>query len=226
MKRFVDFADGPTAQQQSSGDVVNSVLSSSYDRVKGFKRFLPLQKRKKVGSAPHLSQHSEPQASIKSRSSDGLPHATHSPLQESEAVMRNRKGRGGEGLGSGGVVEEEGRREEDAGEAPQPSRHMQQLQQENKELAKELESTFDQVRLVEEQVAEIGALQETFASKVSSQAEEIQHLHHVTVESTENLNRAVDTLRKCATDSSDFRLFIIVFLVCMSFGLLILHWYH
>ena len=206
---------------------MNNVLSSSFKRVKGFKQFLPLQKRKKVGSTPNLLEHSTPQASTKSSSSDSIPSTASSALQERDMGMRNRKRRERESH-RGGLVEELDRNfeEEGAGEREEPSKHMQMLQKENKELAKELESTFDQVRLVEEQVAEIGALQETFASKVSSQAEEIQHLHHVTVESSQNLDRAVDTLRKCATDSSDFRLFIIVFLVCMSFGLLILHWYH
>lgn len=101
-----------------------------------------------------------------------------------------------------------------------------QLQRENNELLEELENKVDQVRIVEKQVVEISTLQETFSTKVEEQAEEIENLHQLAVESTSRVSHAKDILSEASSDGINFRLFILVLLSTMSIALLFVHAYN
>lgn len=101
-----------------------------------------------------------------------------------------------------------------------------QLQKENRELLDELVSKVDQVRNVERQVVEISTLQDTFSTKVEEQAEEIENLHQLAVESTTHVTHAKDLLSQASADGINFRLFVVVLLACMSVALLFVHVYN
>ena len=101
-----------------------------------------------------------------------------------------------------------------------------QIQRENRDLAQELESKVDQVRIVEKQVVEISTLQETFSTKVEEQAEEIENLHQLAIESTSRVTHAKDILSKASDDGINFRLFILVLLTTMAIQLLFVHMYN
>jgi t-SNARE complex subunit (syntaxin) len=102
---------------------------------------------------------------------------------------------------------------------------LQELQAENAELVREFESTLDQVRIVENQVAEISQLQDQFVGQVSQQAEAIDEIHHMTTTSTQHVRQGVDNLRQAAEHSADSHTFIVVLLVTLAFALLFIHWY-
>jgi NAD/NADP transhydrogenase beta subunit len=103
---------------------------------------------------------------------------------------------------------------------------VQTFEKEKVELRNELESMVDNITVIEKQVIEIGQLQDQFSTKVSMQAEEISNLHQTTIKSTVHLVRAKTQLQNILTDSSDFRLFIIVLMLSLSFGLLFVHYYN
>ena len=111
-------------------------------------------------------------------------------------------------------------------EAEDNPQQFAQLQKENNELLTELQSKVDQVRIVEKQVVEISTLQETFSTKVEEQAEEIENLHQLAVESTMRVSHAKDLLSEASSDGINFRLFILVLLSTMSIALLFVHMYN
>ena len=102
---------------------------------------------------------------------------------------------------------------------------IQIFEKEQKEMYSELESMTDHITVIEKQIIDIGQLQDQFSSKVSEQAEEIENLHQITVESSSHISIAKQNLQSIVNDNSDFRLFTVVLIVCLSFGLLFIHFY-
>lgn len=101
----------------------------------------------------------------------------------------------------------------------------QDLQLEASAWLKEVETLFDQTRMVEQQLAEISNLQMLFASKVQEQETEIESIHNLGMRSTVHMNRAIQHLSGATHKSVDFRLLVLTFLLTASFALLFLDWY-
>lgn len=123
---------------------------------------------------------------------------------------------------------EEGRKQDEgegAGVARQEPENIQLLI-ENQNLFEELESKVDKVRLVEKQVREISTLQDTFSSKVEEQADGIESLHQIAVESKENVVKARNVLESANEHGSDLRLFILVLIYSFTVSLYFTHIYN
>eukprot|EP01117_Protostelium_nocturnum_P015630 TRINITY_DN6077_c0_g1_i1.p1 TRINITY_DN6077_c0_g1~~TRINITY_DN6077_c0_g1_i1.p1 ORF type:complete len:287 (-),score=102.75 TRINITY_DN6077_c0_g1_i1:51-911(-) len=97
------------------------------------------------------------------------------------------------------------------------------LEEENDILAKDLETSLDQTRQVEESVMEISKLMETFVSKLSEQSEVIETNHQLAVGAKSHIDKGTKELRRAARWSVDFRVFVLLFLLVASFSLLFLH---
>ncbi|KAL1527760.1 hypothetical protein AB1Y20_009145 [Prymnesium parvum] len=101
-----------------------------------------------------------------------------------------------------------------------------QLLLENEALAKELECMVEQTREAEKSVLEISTLSHLFSSKVDEQTHEIEHLHQIAEQTSENVIKANQSLESAAKHSRDFRLFLITIMLVASFSLLFLDWYY
>eukprot|EP00118_Oscarella_pearsei_P010675 m.66825 g.66825 ORF g.66825 m.66825 type:complete len:302 (+) comp35409_c0_seq23:10-915(+) len=99
------------------------------------------------------------------------------------------------------------------------------FEQENAQLLEELTTTVDEVRQLEGKVVEISKLQEFFTEKVLQQSSDIEHVHGVSVESTENVQEGNEQLREAIKNNASFRVWILFFLVVLSMTLLFLDWY-
>jgi len=98
------------------------------------------------------------------------------------------------------------------------------LEEENQQLAKQLECTVDQTRDIEKQVMEISELMHIFSAKVSEQTQQIEGLHSSAINTRLHVDGATKELRKAAEHSVDFRVFVLLFLIISSVALLFLHW--
>ena len=101
-----------------------------------------------------------------------------------------------------------------------------QLQEENDQLYSELLHVQDAVRQVESKVVKIAELQEIFTEKVLQQKDDIDLISANATNTTENVKDANEELRKAIQNQASARVYILFFLVVMSFSLLFLDWYN
>ena len=76
------------------------------------------------------------------------------------------------------------------------------------------------------QVVKIAELQEIFTEKVLQQKDDIDLLAATAVSSTENVKDGNEELRKAIQNQASIRVYILFFLLVMSFSLLFLDWYN
>lgn len=103
---------------------------------------------------------------------------------------------------------------------------IQMFEQENAFLMDELQNTTDDVKKIEGQVIEIARLQEIFSEKILQQEDDISRIGENLTGTTENLSMANEQIREAIKNNAGFRVWILFFLVVMTFSLLFLDWYN
>jgi len=103
---------------------------------------------------------------------------------------------------------------------------LQMFQMENQQLYNELNSINDEVREIQSKVVKIAELQEVFTEKVLEQNEDIERINTTLIGTTENLRDANTQIRQAIQNNAGLRIYILFFLIVMSFSLLFLDWYN
>lgn len=103
---------------------------------------------------------------------------------------------------------------------------MQMFETENELLYNELNSLSDEVKQMESKVVHIAELQELFTEKVLQQQSDIERIATTVVGSTENMKEANEQIRQAIQRNAGLRVYILFFLLVMSFSLLFLDWYN
>ncbi|XP_066149416.1 syntaxin-18 [Euwallacea fornicatus] len=103
---------------------------------------------------------------------------------------------------------------------------MQMFEQENEHLLKELNSISDEVKQMEGKVVHIAELQELFTEKVLQQEQDIERISDTVVGSTENIKYANEQIRQAMQRNAGLRVWMLFFLLVLSFSLLFLDWYN
>lgn len=103
---------------------------------------------------------------------------------------------------------------------------MQIFEAENKFLYNELNSLSDEVKQMESKVVHIAELQELFTEKVLQQEKDIENIANTVVGSTEHMKDANEQIRQAIQRNAGLRVWVLFFLLVMSFSLLFLDWYN
>lgn len=103
---------------------------------------------------------------------------------------------------------------------------MQMFEAENELLYNELNSFSDEVKQMESKVVHIAELQELFTEKVLQQEKDIERIATTVVGSTEHMKDANDQIRQAIQRNAGLRVWVLFFLLVMSFSLLFLDWYN
>lgn len=103
---------------------------------------------------------------------------------------------------------------------------LQMLEIENKQLLSSYKGLTEEVQQIERHVYDISKLQEIFTEKVVVQRNEIERVHEAVFASTENVKEANEQIREATQRNAGLRVYILFFLIVMSFSLLFLDWYN
>lgn len=103
---------------------------------------------------------------------------------------------------------------------------IQMFETENQLMYNELNSLVDEVQQIEGKVMKIAELQEIFTEKVLEQEVDIDRISDTVVGTTENIKDANEQLREAIKNKAGFRVWVLFFLIVMSFSLLFLDWYN
>lgn len=103
---------------------------------------------------------------------------------------------------------------------------IQAYEQENEAMYEDLVSLRDNIKQIETKVVKIAQLQEVFTEKVLQQKDDIDLIANHAVSSTENMTNANEELRKAIQRNASLRVYILFFLLVMSFTLIFLDWYN
>ncbi|XP_014667576.1 PREDICTED: syntaxin-18-like isoform X2 [Priapulus caudatus] len=110
------------------------------------------------------------------------------------------------------------------GDAISPE-EMQMFQQENERIYEDMNNMVNEVRKIEGSVIEISKLQQVFTEKVLEQAKDIDRVFDTVVGTTENIKEGNEQIREAMKNNAGYRVYILFFLVVVSFSLLFLDWY-
>lgn len=83
-----------------------------------------------------------------------------------------------------------------------------------------------QVRQIESKVVHIAELQEIFTEKVLEQEKDVERIIGTVIGTTENLKDANTQIRQAIQSNAGLRVYVLFFLLVMSFSLLFLDWYN
>lgn len=103
---------------------------------------------------------------------------------------------------------------------------LQMFESENAHLYNELNSLSDEVRQIERKVVKIAELQDVFTEKVLQQERDVERISSMVVGATENVRDANTQIRQAIQRNAGLRVYILFFLLVMSFSLLFLDWYN
>ena len=103
---------------------------------------------------------------------------------------------------------------------------MQIFEQENNRMYEDLMSLKDEVQQIESKVVKIAELQQIFTEKVLQQKDDIDLISSNAVASVENVKDGNEELRKAIQKNASMRIYVLFFLLVMSFTLLFLDWYN
>uniref|UniRef100_A0A914VVH2 SNARE-complex protein Syntaxin-18 N-terminal domain-containing protein n=1 Tax=Plectus sambesii TaxID=2011161 RepID=A0A914VVH2_9BILA len=102
----------------------------------------------------------------------------------------------------------------------------QQLTKENDQLFQKVNLMVDEIQQIEGKVIEIARLQEVFTEKVLEQEGDIYRVNEVAIHTTENLKSGNDQIREALKHKASMRVYIIFFLLVLTFTLVFLDWYN
>ncbi|CAG5059077.1 unnamed protein product [Parnassius apollo] len=103
---------------------------------------------------------------------------------------------------------------------------LQMFESENVHLLNELNIMTEEVRQIESKVLHIAELQEIFTDKVLQQEQDIDRISNTVVGATENVKDANEQIKQAIQRNAGLRVYILFFLLVMSFTLLFLDWYN
>lgn len=103
---------------------------------------------------------------------------------------------------------------------------MQMFESENDLLYNELNSLSDEVKQMEGKVVHIAELQELFTEKVLQQEKDIDRISNIVVATTDDMKDANEQIRQAIQRNAGLRVYVLFFLLVMSFSLLFLDWYN
>ena len=106
------------------------------------------------------------------------------------------------------------------------SEDFQMFETENEELYTNLNTLTEEVKQIETKVVHIAELQEIFTEKVLNQDMNLDHILTTVVGSTENVKEANEQIRQAIQRNASLRVWILFFLLVMSFSLLFLDWFN
>lgn len=106
------------------------------------------------------------------------------------------------------------------------SEEMQMFESENEFLFNELNTISEEIQQIESKVVHISELQEVFTEKVLQQEKDIERIATTVVGATENMKDANDQIRQAIQRNAGLRVWVLFFLLVMSFSLLFLDWYN
>ena len=99
----------------------------------------------------------------------------------------------------------------------------EQLRRENLALQTSLSTMSDDIRQVEQQMVVISQAQQLIAHNLMQQRDDLEHIHKQTKDASLHINKGNTELEKAAQSGSKFRIFVLIFLLTISFLLLLLH---
>lgn len=102
----------------------------------------------------------------------------------------------------------------------------QMFKRENERMYEDLVSLKDSVQQIESKVVRIAELQDIFTEKVLQQRDDIDLIASNATATTENVKDGNEELRKAIQRNASIRVYILFFLLVMSFSLLFLDWYN
>ncbi|XP_053611255.1 syntaxin-18 [Plodia interpunctella] len=111
-------------------------------------------------------------------------------------------------------------------EGPLSAEELQMFESENIQLLNDLNSMTEEVRQIETKVLHIAELQEIFTEKVLQQEQDIDRIANTVVGATENVKDANEQIKQAIQRNAGLRVYILFFLLVMSFTLLFLDWYN
>ncbi|XP_031789258.1 syntaxin-18 [Nasonia vitripennis] len=103
---------------------------------------------------------------------------------------------------------------------------IQMFESENEQLYNELTTLSEEVKQIETKVVHITELQEFFTQRVLEQNKNLEQVFTTVVGSTENVKEANEYIRKAIQRNAGLRVWILFFLLVMSFTLIFLDWYN
>jgi syntaxin 18 len=117
------------------------------------------------------------------------------------------------------------RQQEIEGHGPS-AEDLQMLEIENKQLLNEFQGLNEEVQQIEKNVMSIAKLQELFTEKVALQKNDIERISNTVVGATENVREANEQIKQAIQRNAGLRVYVLFFLLVMSFSLLFLDWYN
>lgn len=103
---------------------------------------------------------------------------------------------------------------------------LQMLEIENKQMLNEYQGLSEEVQQIEKHVTDIARLQELFTEKVALQKNDIERISNTVVGATENVREANEQIKQAIQRNAGLRVYVLFFLLVMSFSLLFLDWYN
>ena len=103
---------------------------------------------------------------------------------------------------------------------------IQMFEKENKQLFNEFKGLSEEVQQIEKHVYDIAKLQELFTEKVALQKGDIDRISNTVVGATENVKEANEQIKQAIQRNAGLRVYVLFFLLVMSFSLLFLDWYN
>ncbi|KAL4709473.1 hypothetical protein ACJJTC_012810 [Scirpophaga incertulas] len=107
-------------------------------------------------------------------------------------------------------------------EAQLSSEELQMFEYENVQIMSDLHSMAEEVRQIESKVLHIAELQDVFTDKVLQQEQDIDRISTTVVGTTENVKDANEQIKQAIQRNAGLRVYILFFLIVMSFTLLFL----
>lgn len=101
-----------------------------------------------------------------------------------------------------------------------------QFMLENQQMYNEFSSMSKEVKRIESKVVEISKLQELFTEKVLEQDRDIDRINETVMNSTINVMTGNEDVREAMKNNAGLRVYILFFLLVMTFTMLFLDWYN
>lgn len=98
------------------------------------------------------------------------------------------------------------------------------LLRENKQLERQLRTMVDQVKDVETQMMSIATAQAFISSNLSQTKDDLESIQVQAVQIQSNYSAGNTNLQQAAQSGVTFRIFVLMFLLTLSFSLLVMHW--
>ncbi|CAI6343830.1 unnamed protein product [Macrosiphum euphorbiae] len=103
---------------------------------------------------------------------------------------------------------------------------LQMFEAENIEMYNELNQLSNEVRNIESKAVRIAELQELFTEKILEQDQDLERIDTIAVNTTENIIDANTEIRSAIQTNAGLRVYILFFILVLSFTLLFLDWYN